>query len=69
LATSPQIVSFTARNMGIGCVVSDFARQEISLGTVKEIKVSDPLSPRHICIIHNNDVRSIAADKLLEMIK
>lgn len=68
LATSPQIVGFAARNMGIGCVVADFAKQAINSGKVKEIKISDPLPPRHICIIRNNDVRSIAADKLLDMI-
>jgi len=68
LATSPQIVGFAARNMGVGCVVADFAKQAISSGKVKEIKVSDPLPPRHICIIRDNCARSIAADKLLDII-
>lgn len=68
LATSPQIVGFAVRNMGIGCVVADFAKQEISSGKVREIKVIDPLPLRHICITRNNDVRSIAADKLFDMI-
>lgn len=68
LATSPQIVRFTARNMGIGCVVSDFAEKAVASGEVKEIKVSVSLPPRNICIIRNNDVRSMAADKLFDMI-
>lgn len=68
LATSPQIVRFAERNMGIGCVVSDFAEQVIRSGKVREIKVSDPLIERHICIVRNSDIRSIAADKLLDMI-
>lgn len=68
LATSPQIVGFTERNMGIGCVVADFAKQTIDSGRVKEVKVRNPLPPRHICIMRNNDVRSIAADTLFDMI-
>lgn len=68
LATSPQIVELTARNMGVGCVVADFARQAAELGKVREIKVRDKLPTRHICIIRSNDFRSMAADKLFEMI-
>lgn len=69
LATSPQIVRFTARNMGIGCVVSDFAEQAMNSGEVKEIKVNAPLPPRHICVIRNDDMRSLAADRLFDMIR
>lgn len=68
LATSPQIVGFTARNMGIGCVAADFAEQAIISGKVREIKIRDPLPSRHICVIRSNDLRSIAADKLFDMI-
>ncbi|MDE7362382.1 MAG: LysR family transcriptional regulator substrate-binding protein [Oscillospiraceae bacterium] len=68
LATSPQIVGFAERNMGIGCVVYDFAEQAIRSGKVREIKVSDPLINRHICIVRNSDIISVAADKLLDMI-
>lgn len=69
LATSPQIVRFTARNMGIGCVVSDFAEQAMISGEVREIKVNSPLPPRHICVIRNDDMRSLAADRLFDMIR
>lgn len=68
LATSPQIVGFAARNMGIGCVVSDFAKQAIISGKVREIQVGEPLPSRRICVIQGNDVRSIAADRLLDII-
>ena len=68
LATSPQIVGFAARNMGIGCVVADFAKREKDLGKVREIKVNEPLPPRNICVLRGNDVRSLAADRLFEMI-
>lgn len=68
LATSPQIVSFAARNMGIGCVVSDFAKNAIANGEVYEVKVSDPLPSRQIYVVQGADLHSKAADMLLQMI-
>lgn len=68
LATSSQIVSFAARNMGIGCVVSDFAQTAITNGEVYEIKISDPLPPRQIYVAKGTDLHSKAADELLNMI-
>ena len=68
LATSSQIVSFAARNMGVGCVVSDFAENAIANGEVHEIFVSDPLPPRQIYVAQGADLHSKAADELLKMI-
>lgn len=68
LATSPQIVSFASRNMGIGCVVSDFAKNAVMSGEVSEIITSDPLPPRNICIVRSSEEHSRAADVLLKMI-
>lgn len=68
LATSSQIVSFAARNMGIGCVVSDFAKTAIANGEAYEIMVSDPLPPRQIYVAQGSDMHSKAADELLNMI-
>lgn len=68
LATSPQIVSFASRNMGIGCVVSDFAKNAVLSGEVREIITSDPLPSRSICIVRSSEEHSRAADVLLKMI-
>lgn len=68
LATSSQIVGFAARNLGVGCVVADFAEQAIASGTVREIAVRDPLPPRRLCIIRGGEVHSKAADALLKII-
>lgn len=68
LATSSQIVSFAARNMGIGCVVSDFAETAIASGAVRRIAVCDPLPSRHIYVVQSSDLHSKAADELLNMI-
>ena len=68
LATSPQIVSFASRNMGIGCVVADFAERAVADGTVRPVAVCDPLPPRSICIVRGEKEHSRAADELLRMI-
>lgn len=68
LATSSQIVGFAARNMGVGCVVADFAKNAIANGEVYEIAVSDPLPPRKIYVAQGADIHSKAADELLNMI-
>ena len=68
LATSPQIVSFAARNMGIGCVVSDFARKALAEGTVFEIQVSDPLPPRRIGVVRHAEQSSKAANAFLHLL-
>lgn len=68
LATSPQIVGFAARNMGIGCVMSDFAVDALASGTVREIEVRDPLPPREIFVVRGFENRSRAADMLLNRI-
>lgn len=69
LATSGQIVNFSARNLGIGCVVEDFARQAAASGSVREIRIADPFPPRRICIARKTKYVSRAADKLLELIR
>ena len=68
LATSPQIVSFAARNMGIGCVVSDFARKALAEGTVREIQVNDPLPPRRIGVVRRAEQSAKAADAFLHLL-
>ncbi len=68
LATSALIVRFAARNLGVGCVVGDFARAALASGEVSEIDVSDPLPPRHISIVRRKSDNSRAALALVKMI-
>ena len=68
LATSPQIVGFAVRNMGIGCVVADFAEREMNSGKIRDIKVREPQPPRRICVLRGGEGRSLAADRLFDMI-
>lgn len=68
LATSPQIVGLAARNLGIGCVVADFAKGAMERGEVQEIKVSDPLPPRNLYVVQGPEKHSKAAQELLSII-
>ena len=68
LPTVDGILRFAALGMGVGCVMSDLAENAVAEGKLREIRVRDPLPPRHICIARASETRSKAADALLEMI-
>lgn len=51
LATSDLIVKFAEMDMGIGCVVKNFALDSLSDGKLFELKLSKELPPREICVI------------------
>lgn len=68
LATSDIIVQFALRNLGIGCVVSDFAKKYIESGELIQLHFDKPVPKRDICIISSNkNPISNAAQKLLNM--
>lgn len=69
LATSDMIVKFAERNLGVGCVVKDFAEAAIRSGDLFELDFKEPLPLRHFCIItgSHNPV-STAAKELLRML-
>ena len=68
LATSSLIVQFAKRNLGIGCVVKDFADKDLKDGLVYEIKLERKIAKRHICLIKKTAVVSKASEKLLELL-
>lgn len=69
LATSDMIVKFAVRNLGIGCVVKDFAKEEINKGSLFELKFRERIPERSICIVtsRQNPI-SEAANRLLDML-
>ena len=68
LPTIDGILRFAALGMGVGCVMSYAAESAVAEGRLREIRVRDPLPPRHICIARSSETRSKAADELLNMI-
>ncbi len=68
LATSGLIVQFVKRDLGIGCVVSDFAENAIAEQSVYRIALDKPFPKRRMCIVKKASVNSKAAEKLLELL-
>lgn len=69
LATSDMIVQFTLRNLGVGCVVRDFAREYLDSGQLFELRFNQIIPKRHFCVV--TDARnpvSAAAKNLLELV-
>lgn len=69
LATSEMIVQFALRNLGVGCVVKDFAREYIENGMLYELRFNKMIPKRQFCIVKNKkNPLPVAAGKLLELI-
>lgn len=69
LATSDMIVQFAVRNLGIGSVVEDFAREQLNSGTLFKLRFEEELPKRDMClIIDKRSTMSVAAAKLREIL-
>ncbi|MBP3459548.1 MAG: LysR family transcriptional regulator [Lachnospiraceae bacterium] len=69
LATSDMIVQFALRNLGIGCVVRDFAKEYIESGKLFELRFNKMIPKRQICVVTNHKMpMSAAARGLLELL-
>ena len=70
LATSDMIVQFAMRNLGIGCVVEDFAKKQVESGELFQLEFKKKIPDREMClIIDQRSTMSVAASKLLELLK
>ncbi|MDD3173243.1 MAG: LysR family transcriptional regulator [Herbinix sp.] len=70
LAMSDIIVKFAVRNLGVACVVRDFAKDAIVSGDLFELQFEQEIPGRHFCIITgNSNPISTAAKELLSMLK
>ncbi|MGB4660534.1 MAG: LysR family transcriptional regulator [Mobilitalea sp.] len=69
LAMSDIIVKFAGRNLGVGCVMKEFAKDAIEAGTLFELKFEKELPKRNFCIITgNNNPISTAAKELIKIL-
>ena len=70
LSTSDMIVQFALRNLGVGCVVKDFAEEYLESGVLFELRFNSVIPKRKICVITDESrPLSIAASRLIELIK
>ncbi len=69
LATSDMIVQFTLRNMGIGCVMREFAEEYLEAGKLFALRFNKIIPKRHFCIVTDGkNPLSAAGRKLLDLI-
>ena len=70
LATSDMIVQFALRNLGVGCVVRDFAAPFLERGQLFELRFNKYIPQRNFYVTVNRNVSlPAAATGLLEMIR
>ncbi len=68
LATSDMIVQFALRNLGVGCVVRDFAEEELKSGRLFELRFNTIIPKRSICVVRSTkSPLSRAASRLMEV--
>ncbi len=69
LATSDMIVQFALRSLGVGCVVRDFAQEELDSGRLFELRFNKMIPKRSVCIVYDSKaLLSTAARALFEII-
>lgn len=69
LATSDMIVQFALRNLGIGCIVRDFAKPHIESGKLFELRFNEIIPRRHFCVVTASKTpMSLAAQNLFDII-
>lgn len=68
LATSGMIVQFALRNLGVGCVVRDFAAEYLDQGLLFELRFNKMIPKRSFCVVQSGKgVLSTAARRLLDI--
>ncbi|MCI9336509.1 MAG: LysR family transcriptional regulator [Lachnospiraceae bacterium] len=70
LSTSDMIVQFALRNLGIGCVVRDFATESLDSGLLFELMFNKMIPKRQFCVVTSSKAPlGVAAGKLLEIMR
>ena len=63
------IVQFALRNLGVGCVIRDFAREYLEDGRLFELRFNKIIPKRHFCVVTNpRNPLTVAARNLLELV-
>ena len=70
LATSDMIVQFALRNLGVGCVMADFAEEYLEEGKLFQLRFNKRIPKRNICLVQDQrNYLSPAAKELLRYIE
>jgi Transcriptional regulator len=65
LGNNELLAKFAANNFGVACVIKNFILDELKSSLLYEIKIKEPIPPRHIGIIQLKSVPLSAASKRL----
>ena len=69
LATSDMVVQFAKRNMGVGCVMGDFAKEDLRTGKLFQLNFNEKMPSRFICVVSGKKgILSAAGKKLMDML-
>ncbi len=64
------IVQFALRNLGVGCVMRDFAKEYLEDGRLFELRFNRIIPKRHFCVVTNPKIPpSAAARNLLKLME
>ena len=70
LATSDMIVQFAKQNLGIGCVVQDFAENCLQSEELFILQFDKQIPKRQICVVNDDRIpMSVAAGKLMGLLR
>jgi DNA-binding transcriptional LysR family regulator len=70
LSTSDMIVQFALQNLGIGCVVQDFAQSYLDSDELFILQFDKQIPKRHICVVNDDRLPlSVAAGRLMELLR
>ncbi len=70
LATSDMIVQFALRNLGVGCVMRDFAKEYLEDGRLFELRFNRIIPKRHFSVVTNpRNSLSAAARNLMQLME
>lgn len=70
LATSDMIVQFALRNLGVGCIVRDFAQEYLDSGQLFELRFNKIIPRRQFCVVTGRKAPlSAAARNMLALIE
>lgn len=70
LATSDMIVQFVLRNLGVGCVVRDFAEKYVKEGLLFELRFNQIIPKRQFCAVRSDRAPlAAAAEGLFQLLQ
>ena len=70
LATSDLLLEFAKRGIGVSSIVEDFAKEELSKGSVRKLDLLDPIPSRRFFLVFLRRIPlSIAAERMISLIE